>query len=67
MILVSQKELATANRNKIKVYDIITTKCLYTLSGHTWEVRDLKLLNDDETLLSGDWDGKLKKWCLKTK
>ena len=46
MILVSQKELATGGYQEIKVYDIKTTKCLYTLSGHGGGVFDLKLLDD---------------------
>ena len=46
MTLVSQKELATTGYKDIKVYDINTTQCLYTLSGHNYVVLSLKLLND---------------------
>ena len=56
MTLVSQKELAITNKKDISVYDINTTKCLYTLSGHNAAVFDLKLMDDGETLLSGGWD-----------
>ena len=56
MTLVSQKELATTDYKDIIVYDINTTKCLYTLFGHTSFVIDLKLMDDCETLLSGGFD-----------
>jgi len=66
MTLVSLKELATSDGILIRVYNINTTKCLYTLSEHTHFVYDLKLMDDGETLLSGGLDKQLIKWSLKT-
>ena len=56
MTLVSQKELATTDKKDIRVYDINTTKCLYTLFGHNEYINDLKVLDNGETLLSGGFD-----------
>ena len=47
MILLNKNEIATTIGKYIKVYDIKTTKCLYTLTGHSKIILDLVLLDYD--------------------
>ncbi len=50
--------------NRIRVWDLETGKCLYTLSGHTDEVTAVVLTSDGQRLVSGSEDNTIKVWDL---
>lgn len=60
--LKTYKVFAGLNNNNIVIWDVDQNKVNLTLTGHTDQVRSLKLLNDGVTLASGSHDMQIKLW-----
>ena len=51
---------------KIKIWDISTGECIFTIDAHINWIWALELL-DNDTLISGSEDGTIRAWDLATK
>ncbi|BAY31968.1 WD-repeat protein [Nostoc carneum NIES-2107] len=61
------KTFATGVRdNAIKLWDVNSGKLIYTLTGHTAEVRSVTFSPDGKSLASGSQDGTIKLWNIST-
>ncbi|BAY20663.1 WD-repeat protein [Calothrix sp. NIES-2100] len=61
------KILATGIRdNAVKLWNVDTSKLIYTLTGHAGEVRSVAFSPDGKTLASGSQDGTIKLWNIST-
>ena len=64
MTLLNNEQMAIGSEKDIQVYNIDEGKIAKTLSGHTSLLRDLLLLEDGTTLISGSDDRSIKLWNL---
>ena len=72
LIKINKYQIASASRDEtLKIWDIITGKCLKTLEGHSASVYFLVKINE-KTIASASYDKRIKIWdiitgnCLKT-
>jgi WD40 repeat protein len=62
----NNKWLAIAGGDKIiRVYDVNTNQLKYILKGHGAIIFDLQFSSDNQTLISGSWDGRVLVWDFK--
>jgi WD40 repeat protein len=62
----NNKWLAIAGGDKmIRVYDVSTNQLKYVLKGHGAIIFDLQFSSDNQTLISGSWDGSVLVWDFK--
>lgn len=66
MTLLNNDQMAVGSEKDIQIYNIDSNKIVKTLSGHTALLRDLLLLEDGTTLVSGSDDRSIKMWNLTT-
>jgi WD40 repeat protein len=65
IIMFNEDELIVGSENNISFINYTTGKVTATLKGHTHLIRDLLLLDDFNTLLSGSDDKTLRVWNIK--
>lgn len=65
MSLLNNDQMAVGSEKDIQIYNIDEGKIVKTLSGHTALLRDLLLLDDGVTLISGSDDRSIRIWDLK--
>lgn len=59
--------ISASSWGTLRVWSLKTKKKLFTLTGHTEQVRTIAIIPDSPWLISGSSDNTLKVWNLKTK
>ena len=65
-LLLGQKIVSSSNDNSIKIWDIETSLCLSTLSGHTNWVLSVAWSPFEQKIVSGSHDHEIKIWNAET-
>jgi WD40 repeat protein len=56
--------IAGSSKGFLRVWDLRTRKCTYSVHGHLMEVRGIMMLQDTQHGLSVSWDGTLSRWAV---
>jgi WD40 repeat protein len=68
LVVLNSKHLASGSRDKtIKVWEILTGWCIFTLKGHSRSITSLVHLKEENKLVSGSLDESIRVWSLENK